>query len=45
MSDFEKIIIPLAVEDIKRKDLTEELGFIDSYTYDEDKPWDRIVFS
>ena len=41
MSDFEKIIIPLAVEDIKRKDLTEELGFIDSYTYDEDKPWDK----
>ena len=38
MSIFEKIIIPLAVDHISRKDLTEKAGFIDSYTYDEDRP-------
>lgn len=38
MSKFEKTIIPLIDEEIKTIDLTSAAGFIDSYTYDPDRP-------
>lgn len=40
MSKFEKIIIPLAFDDIKKSDFTDNVGFIDSYTIDDDNPWE-----
>lgn len=38
MSKFEKIIIPLIDKNIRSIDLTDAAGFIDSYTYDPDRP-------
>lgn len=38
MNKFEKTIIPLIDKQIKNIDLTGLAGFIDSYTYDPDKP-------
>lgn len=38
MSKFEKIIIPLVDDCFKMIDFTDVAGFIDSYTYDPDKP-------
>lgn len=44
MSVFEQIIVPFIDETIKPSDLTEEAGFIDSFTYDIDHPTDKYIF-
>lgn len=45
MTTFEKILIPLIEDNIKKIDLTSAAGFIDSYTADPDKGYcDDSVF-
>ena len=40
MSQFEKIIIPLGIEGLKKEHFSKESGFTDSYTIDPDHPTD-----
>lgn len=44
MTIFEKVILPLIDDNIKPDDLTDEAGFVDTYTKDPDHPGDYRVF-
>ena len=46
MTNFEKILLPLVVENISKEDICPESGFIDTYTVDVDRPsWQNEFFS
>lgn len=45
MTNFEKILLPLVVENISKEDICPESGFIDTYTVDVDRPsWQNEFF-
>lgn len=45
MTNFEKILLPLVIENISKEDICPESGFIDTYTVDVDRPsWQNEFF-
>ena len=45
MTNFEKILLPLVVNNISKEDICPESGFIDTYTVDVDRPsWQNEFF-